>query len=96
MNDVEPLTCTPEALRNGRCELILYTSETCEHCGPVRDALNELDVPYTELPASPEAKEEYELAVLPTIVATSEKGCIKVVGSKSKEEILEELGKLKV
>jgi len=38
MNDVEPVTCTPEALRNGRCELTLYTSEACEHCGPVRDA----------------------------------------------------------
>jgi len=96
VNDVEPVTCTPEAVRNGRCELTLYTSETCEHCGPVRDALNELDIPYTELPASPEAKEEYELAVLPTIVATSEKGCVKITGSKSKEDILLELKNLEV
>jgi len=94
MNDVEPVTCTPEALRNGRCELTL--SEACEHCGPVRDALNEMDVPYTELPASPEAIKEYGLTVLPTIVAVSEKGCVKITGSRTKEEILEELGKLKV
>jgi len=34
--------------------------------------------------------------VLPTIVAVSEKGCVKITGSRTKEEILEELGKLKV